>query len=82
MRAVSVMRVQAFEVADQEQTEIASRRQARSAFVRIEPLGTPRRIRRSRAGQESDSVARRTERMGGTPGQVLGRHPRSLRASL
>ena len=56
------LRVQAFEIADQQQPEVAARRQAGPALVRVESLRTVlRRTRRSRARRGSDSAACRTD---------------------
>ena len=66
--------VQAFEVADQQQSEVAARRQPWSAVVRVEPLAEPFDV-----GVEvvlvENLIQSRVERMGGTARQVLGRHP-------
>ena len=66
--------VQAFEIADEQQAEVVSRRQARSTLVRIEPL--------AQTFDESveivlveDLIQARVERMGGTARQILRRHP-------
>jgi ssDNA-binding replication factor A large subunit len=63
--------VQAFEMADPQQAEVAARRQARSVLVRIEPL--------AQSLDESvevvlveNPIQSRVERMGGTARQVLG----------
>jgi hypothetical protein len=64
----------AFEIADQQQAEVASRRPARSALVRVESL--------AQTLNESVEVVliknliqSRVERVRGTARQVFGRHP-------
>ena len=66
--------VQAFEIADQQQPEVAPGRQPRPAVVRVESL--------AQAFDEpvevvlvEDLIQSRVERMRGTARQILGRHP-------
>ena len=66
--------IQAFEIADQQQAEVAARRQARSALVRIESLAQSFDISVEVVLIEN-LIQSRVERMGGTARQVLGRHP-------
>jgi hypothetical protein len=68
------LRIQAFEVADQQQPEISSRRQPRPAVVRVESLAQAFDVVVEIVLIE-DLIQSRVERMRGTPRQVLGRHP-------
>jgi hypothetical protein len=75
--------VQAFEIADQQQAEVAARRQARSALVGIEPFAQTL-DELVEVVLVENLIQSRVERMGGTPWQVLGRDPhrRLLRVPL
>jgi hypothetical protein len=70
-RALSV---QAFEIADQQQPEVAPRRQPWSAVIRGKPLAQPFDVPVEIMLIEN-LIQSRVERMGGAPRQVLGRHP-------
>jgi hypothetical protein len=75
--------VQAFEIANEQQAEVAARRQPRSALVRIE-LGAQLLDEAVEVVLVKNQIQARVERMRGTPRQVLSGDPhrRLLRVSL
>ena len=69
------LRVQSFEVADQQQPEVASRRQRRASnLVGVEPLTQVLDVLVELRGVEN-LIQSRIKGMRGAPRQVLGRHP-------
>src|SRR5688500_4088751 len=66
--------VQPLEITDQQQLEVAARRQAGAGLVRIETLA--QNLDESVEVMLVENLIQpRVERMGGTARQILGRHP-------
>ena len=68
------LRVQTFEIPDQQQPEVAPRQQPRPAVVRVTRVAQALDVSVEVVPVE-DLIQSRVEGMRGTPRQVLGRHP-------